>query len=813
MGRANLLIASKLTIFAIQNPVITILVCGSLGAVLATYPVALLDQSFVSPTADNGVGMLYRTPPFVPGASDLKVWDSDGADIGAGLWQNLPYSFIQYRALFQDHEVPLWNRHNGAGRPLLGQGLSQLLDPLQLFPIFAGGNAWGWDIKFVLARALFGIGIGLLVLRTTSHLPSAIAMSISSSFLGYFLWRFSHPAYFAPIFAPWIMLSWVLLLQSKTRQGKLLAWAALVATSVAQIGTGQPKEATITLLIAHLGGFLVLLFSGHALRRKIAIFFAVIIAGAITLCIAAPQWLVFYDTLGRSATLYDAPAANFAKPSQFVRVFLGRLAGHLGGVAGFNPFVLLTLAWALINFRSLIYDRVFVAFAVVGGASLGIAFGLVPSGVILAIPFINNIYHIADTFICASLTPLFVVAGFGMREMWRGYSSRRFALQLAILALALIALVVSLLTDPAYDSFTGRKIALGLTLLATLSLPVLLQWSKQPILFRGTWIATAVLALVIMHFPLGLHLRTNIPGASRLWFEPGQRPDYYTPSSAVEYIRSWSSQPYRAAGIESVMMAGTQSIYGLEGICGPDPLFTPHYEELINALGFFRTWPWLYYVRGRDIPGLDPALDMLGVRFLLADGEFTHVDGLLPTHHSDLIVFERPRAWPRAFYSSSIRFYQGASEVAQMAYANPGRPFAAVERSDAEAMSTLGNVPAVSIPDEIVSARDYRLSSNSTRFNVRATGPGMVVLMETFSEGQHRVSVNGVPTSSVRLNHAFIGIPITSAGDYDVTVKFEPAIWPLARDLSIIGSLCWFLIIFGGIYLHRTDVAHFSYSI
>jgi len=800
-----------------RHPVLTVAIAGLSGAVLATYPIVFFNRSFVSPTV--GAHILYRVPPFIPGSADMQVWSADGADVGAGLWQNVPYSFIQYRAVFQDHEVPLWNRYNSAGRPLLGQGISQFLDPLEWLPILAGGNAWGWDLKFVFARVLFAVGIGLLVLRTTGHLPSAIAMAISASFLGYFLLRFNHPAYFSPIFAPWIILAWTTIVESSTRRGRLVALSVVLAASVAQVGTGTPKEGTITLLVAHLAGLLNLVFSSHDFRRKLNVLMAMIVLGTITICITAPQWLIFYDTLVRNATVYSTPRAEFATPSQFAGLFLGRLAGHLSAwaghpwiIAGFNPFVLIMLAWSVVKLPLLIRQRTFVAFALTGGGSLAVAFGLVPTKLILAIPFINNIHHLGDTFVCASLAPMFVVAGFGMREMWQAFGARNWLLQEGVISLGLVLLVASAFVDSDYNNYPGLlKMALGITVLAVLLLPLFFRWAIELNSGRAAFVAgvTAAAAFIIIHAPLGMHLRTNTSADSGLFFVPGQRPNFYAPSRAVEFIRSRSSQPYRIAGVDLVMMAGVQSIYEVESICGADPLFTPTYEELIDALGIFRNpMVWFNFVREGDIPRIDPALDLLGVRFLLADyrSNVALTQGTLVRYQADLTVFERPTAWPRAFYASKARIYEKASEIASMAYEEPGRPFAAVQRSDAEGISRLER--AISASDEamIVPADDYKLTSNSTRFRVGASGPGVIVLMEAFWKGHHHVTVNGTAVPSVRLNHAFIGIPIDSAGQYDVTVKFEPAIWPVTRGLFIMGSLGWVLILAGGLYSGRPNL-------
>src|SRR5207248_8020251 len=94
--------------------------------------------------------------------SDVKL-----ADIGAIMWSHIPLSVIQHRALAHG-ELPLWNRYNSAGTPLLAQGQSMFGDPVHFLVVLANGAAWAWDLKFLIAKWLFAFGLGLIVLILNS---------------------------------------------------------------------------------------------------------------------------------------------------------------------------------------------------------------------------------------------------------------------------------------------------------------------------------------------------------------------------------------------------------------------------------------------------------------------------------------------------------------------------------------------------------------------------------------------------------------------------------------------------------------------
>ena len=82
-------------------------------------------------------------------------------------------------------------------------------DPLHLLVLAAKGASWAWDLKFVLAKALFCWGIGLAIFLSAKHLPSSILLAFSAGFIGFFSYRFSHPAFFSMCYAPWILVCWL----------------------------------------------------------------------------------------------------------------------------------------------------------------------------------------------------------------------------------------------------------------------------------------------------------------------------------------------------------------------------------------------------------------------------------------------------------------------------------------------------------------------------------------------------------------------------------------------------------------------------
>jgi hypothetical protein len=155
---------------------------------------------------------------------------------------------------------------------------------------------------------------------------------------------------------------------------------------------------------------------------------------------------------------------------------------------------------------------------------------------------------------------------------------------------------------------------------------------------------------------------------------------------------------------------------------------------------------------------------------------------------SDLDVYESPTAWPRAFFSSQVEIYDQPAGFVKQIESGDGRPFAAAQRDVVTAHPKLDQLPHPTAGRTIVPASNYRLTENTTAFDVRASGPGVVVLSEAFWQGDFRAEVNGRRAAIVRLNHAFKGVVLEAAGDYRVVFRYLPAKFPRNLILCAVGA-------------------------
>ncbi len=797
---------SRVAAQARSHPVLTILATAAAAVVVSCHPVIFAGKSFVTP--ENGVLCLYADFPTLPGVPAGPVENPKSADLGAMLWAHLPYSVAEHRAIFHDHELPLWNRANSCGVPLLGQGQSMIGDPLHWIPLCAGGAAWAWDVKFVLAKILFAFGIGLLVRAAVGRLGIAAALAASSAFIGFFAYRFNHAAIFSLSYAPWLLLAWLEIVRASAWRGAARWVALLIAANWIELNSGTAKEASMLIVALNGTGVLALLVSRETWRAKARKLTLAAAGLLIFLLLSAPCWLVFLDALASAWTNYSVPHAYQIQPSLLLGLFDGLFYGQsVADENHTNPsvnfFILLGVLWALAHARQLGADRTFLALALPALAALALVFGVVPPGFITRLPFVRNIAHVDNTFSCVLIVLLFPLAAFGLkvcRERMADASWRGDWMVTLLLAATLCALFFGFIQAETRLRFgqipAARQLVMspffGGYATALLVAVALLPLIARRLLHARAWtlanVLLATLGLFALHFRHGMYVATKF---DRYVMNPQERVDLAAPSSAVEQVKTHSPEPVRATGFDEVLSPGFNSVLGLENIAGPDALANARYRGFVDAAKLPVVWDWRLAVGKSTVPTLLPLYDFLNLRYYLGTPGAgpAVVVGLKRVGTSDLDLYESPAVWPRAFFTDTLASYQTADEFAQMIWSGDRRPFAAMQAGTASA----GGLPSALAARQAVPATDYRLTSNTTTFAIDATARGLAVLSAAYEEGNFRVTVNGMPAPCLRVNHAFCGVPIPQAGHFIVRFEYWPrrltlALWLAAAGLALLAA-------------------------
>ena len=811
-----------------HSPRRAIWLVAAASVVLSCYPVIFCGKSFASSDFLDGTFQLYGRFPTLPGGpADPQMENSMGSDLGSMAWAHGPYAIVQSRALFRDHELPLWNRYNQCGLPLLGQGQSMFGDPLHFLVIAGGGTAWAWDLKFLLAKLVFAAGVGLLVLAATDCVPAALLLCFSSAFIGFFSYRLNHPAYFSLCYAPWILLAWLEIVRAATWR-RAMGWTGgLILANWTELNSGTAKEAYMLLLCLNLTGVAVLCADRQSWPSKFRRLLGLLGAGGIFCLLAAPILLAFFDTLKKSSSGYDDPHAFQLQPSLLIGLFDDIFYRQFNAEEykvdpAANFLVLFGVLVALGGFQRLVGHRTFAAVFASALPPLALVFGVVPSSLIRATPFLGNIFHVDNTFSCVLLIQLFVVAGFGLkycllqadRQTWRRDLLAAFLVGGVLLGAYAGCLHAAQRTSttflaPDHEIPVSRFFCwyVPALVLALLPLPFVLRRLRS----HGPEFATVVLlagCLFLLHWRNGLQVHTPLAAYTPVL---PNRTDWFARSRVVDYLRADRTSPFRVFGLSANFYYGYGMVAGLESIHGVDALASGYFGQLEAAATALTQQPFSEKSDLRHLGAAKPFQDLLNIRYFVTEPGDTRLtepaaDSMPTTGVSlaaqlDLDVYRNDTVWPRAFFVDRLSRYDGVAEFVASVVAGDGRPFAAVEAEDLRRLPWLaGRFEGTAATRTVVAASDYHLTNSHTAFTVDAPGAGVVVLTEGYYPGDILAKVNGRPTPVFRVNHAFRGLALDGPGRYRISFVYRPPGFTLALWASGLG---WLLLAAAGWGLRR----------
>ncbi len=799
------------------HPLAALWLAAVAGVALSCYPVVFCGKSFVSPGISGIV--LYDRMPTLPGNPSFPVEDTQGGDTLASIVQSIPYAAIERRALLDHGEFPLWNRYNAAAGPLLGQGLSMIGDPLQWIVILGGANSGAWDLKFLLARLLFAAGVGLAVRAATGRLAAALLLAFSACFCGFFVYRFNHPASFGVCYAPWILYAWLEIARGPGagRQSVRRVGLLLLANWI-EFNSGTVKEASMLIAGLNLTGLLAFAFSDGwpTVGAKARALAGLAWAGACFVLVSAPLWHPLLDAITHSWSDYLHPSAWQIQPGLLLGVFDDIFYREFNrDEQMFDPatnfVVLLGVAWAVVSFKTLARGRTFRALCLGSLVPLALVFGVVPPDWIKSLPFLGNISHIDNTFSCVLIVHLLVLAGCGLERCRARLAAPDWGTDLALTAAVvgmLFAAFLGLTHAGQRTDFnplaTMREVRLSaffqpyvFSLLAALvALPLLGRALRRTrgagALGLAPWLALCLGALL---WRGGQQLHAVV-GLERYVVHPAPRVDLRGASPAVERILArQAEEPGRCLGMGDNLVAGFMGSYGLEGISGPDALQNRYYHAMLVDSQLPLLWHWRMVSNRPLVAAVRCFYDMLNVRFYV-DGVAGPAPVPLPGTHllgrDDLDVYESDTVWPRAFFTDALAISHNSKELFSLLGAGDGRPFAAVPPEALAGVDGPSLRPLLRADGgaarAVLSASGYRLGNHTTRFHVRASGPGVATLLEGYQDpGNVRVEINGQPATAFRVDEAFAGVFLPAAGDYEVCFRYGPRDLPLLLGASALG--------------------------
>jgi hypothetical protein len=790
-----------------KHPVLAIVCVSLLAVAINCYPIIFCGKSYVSPVAD--ITLVYDWWPPLPGMEKWHrpmVESQHGSDIGAMMFWGVPMGFVESRSLLEQGELPLWNRYGHAGDTLIGQGVSMLGDPLQLIVILGRGSAIAWDSKFLVAKFLFCLGFGLLVLKLLDSRALSLAYSALAAYCGAYFFINNHPAFFVFTYAPWILLAAIewLDLQSHWNVRWGLIW---LLANFACFNAGHVELAVILIVGLNLAAVIHALMSYHNAVNWAKVLVRMGLGVLFFAGLTAPVWMSFLASLDGSYNIHTKVEVHQLPltmlPGAFDDLFYLLIRPNDTDDAfapGTSLLVLAGCSFSVLKWRLLKGDSFFW---VNTGAILlwgGCVFGWVPSSLLAMIPLLNRVGHNYADFSYLLVIHLTLQSAYGFKCLAKAENLRQMAIDIAFIGGVFAGIFVLYSFGEAHQPIPWNYFlcasagAAGSPLLF-----IFLKSHRQQTLTLG-WAGIIILAF-IPNFRFGLYHAGN----DKLLMLPGSRVTFNNPSQAIERIKKDKSEPFRAVGLGWNLMGDYSAVYELEDIRSCAPLSDGEFINIIrNFPGVKFTSKVGWVIEVVDPIQAQPLLNLLNVKYLLAPPD-VEIGGRLDfriTDRSDFLVLENLQAWPRAFFVNQVVSIDSTDAFIKHLLENGQRPFIALAKSKIEKQPGLQSLETTNAAT-LSPATNYRLSVNSTGFDVHAPSAGMVCL----TEGQAKdftATANGESKEVLTVNRAFKGIYIDKPGDYHIEFTYRPHHWRLACTLFWI-SICAVFALASADYVHTRN--------
>ncbi len=634
---------------------------------LALLPFCLMGKALVLGRVYAPIDLPFGTQPLRAAVGDYEI-GTRHAGILSDLWdQTIPWHKA-VRYAWSQGEFPLWNPFLLCGDILAGSAQSAPYHPINLLSLLV---ALPQGITYMAACGFFFAGLGMFVFLRGRGVdePGALLGAAGWALSDFLVFWIGWALGVSTAALPFVLHGVQETVSGPRRRGAVVLTAAFVWLLLA----GHPETAMHVVCVAGLFALFELLAPGAlrsvASRRDLARAAAAgVLAGVAALLLCALYLLPIVEVLPQShehaarkavfATMerarspvesgqllllqavpfaYGLPGLAEPKAMPAHAIFAASYAG-----AALLPFALLGL-W-----RSPSRLRWWLLGAAVAGVLAGID-APVFANLLAKLPLLD--IAINSRLIFATVLALCVLAALGVQALQARWAegARRDLARCALLVLAVEAALCAATWSTMADNGLPADFLAARTF--WLLAPLVAVAVAARFLRSATQVAT--LALVLLLAGRAAEIGGLYPSLPEASFFPRVAPLPALPESP---------EPYRTVGTFYAMVPNTPTLWELEDVRGYQALRLARLVELLplysNPQG-----PW--FNRVDDLSR--PFLSFLNVRYAVSDSPPAPGWGVVAKHKRTAIL-RNPRALPRVFIPTTVRFGGSAERVrAQLA--------------------------------------------------------------------------------------------------------------------------------------------------
>ena len=479
-------------------------------------------------------------------------------DPGAIAWQIEPFNRFISRSVKQG-DFPLWNSYAGlAGGPLLADGQTGPLEPLQFLFYFAPDRYWPFamDLQLLIRFFIAGFGCYLFARRLNINFAGSIAAGLVFMLSSYFVTFANHPQIKTESLLPLVLYGYDRLIDLKDRRGFLLC-ALLVGWAII---AAMPEATFFLLFLGTLWYFFRFLSKLKIRNEKIFTLtknylFRYIGSTLTGLLISAAYLLPFIEFLSLAKSVHSPGSTGGGLSLSLLPGLIFQVPGILHLQVGF--FAIFSLVFSLINLKDTPKDRHIVFFCLYATVLMLTVFDFPLTNWIRQLPILNQLvfwkYPIPSIVFCVAI----LVGNFIDRAEYFLLSYSKTFVSLLIVFTFFIALPI--LGNPSKSSSayfgdnSSQYRAIGLIVGVSLTL-FLLAFLSNRHLSNKHFVQIGLLILIVLE-PFYWGTRIN---------RPDRVDPYQTPPFIAYLIKR--HEPFRLFGLDGTLYPNISTAYKLSDI-------------------------------------------------------------------------------------------------------------------------------------------------------------------------------------------------------------------------------------------------------
>lgn len=528
-------------------------------------------------------------------------------DPGAIAWQIEPFNRFISKSV-KNGDFPLWNPYAGlAGNPLLADGHTGPLEPLQFLFFFFPARFWPYaiDLQLLIRFFISGFGCYLLARRLKVDFLSSIASGALFMFSSYFVTYGNHPQIKTEALLPLVVYGYDRLADLKDGRGfwysaLIIGWAIIAA---------MPEATFFSLFLGTLWFFYSSFLhwrenrGSNIIKSTLLRYFGSTILGFL---ISAAYLLPFLEYVSISHHVHSGNYAGVSLPLWSLPNLLFQVQGTPYLQLGF--FALFSLIYLLIGLKDFPSQRknviFFGSYAVI---ILLTIFDFPLTNWIRQLPALNQLlfqkYAVPSIVFCLAILAGILIDG--LKHTYLSY--KKISLSLLILFAAVIGLPI--LGNPSKS----------LSFYFTDSQSMYSSFG----LIAGISIAVCLLTYLYIHRDVSMRIMQAgflilVVWGPFYWEGRITRPDRVDPFRSppfVDYVRD-DKEFFRILGLNGILFPNISTAYGISDIRWLNALI-PQRTFDFSIRFLTPTEPKTMRFTGTRLPIFEDVLDILGVKYVL----------------------------------------------------------------------------------------------------------------------------------------------------------------------------------------------------